>query len=125
MNFDFDRVHDRRHMLSVKYDVVAPDVLPLWVADMDFKTAPIITEALTEFVKGGIYGYAHAPKDLYDAIISWHVKREDIVIQRNSLTIPIVLRHQKDFRALTLNGDQLLSNPQSITAFSPRLEIAV
>lgn len=110
MNFDFDLVHDRRHMLSVKYDVVAPDVLPLWVADMDFKTAPIITEALTEFVKGGIYGYAHAPKDLYDAIISWHLKREDIVIQRNSiLTIPgIVPAISATLGALTLNGDQVI-----------------
>ena len=82
MSFDFDNVYDRRNMLSLKYDIVPKDVLPLWVADMDFKTAPAITKALENFIKQGIYGYAKTPNSYYEAIKNWHLKREGLLFEK-------------------------------------------
>lgn len=110
MAFDFDTVYDRRHMLSVKYDVVPEDVLPLWVADMDFKTAPAITKALDNFIKQGIYGYAKIPNAYYEAIKNWHLRREGIIFEKEwILPIPgIVPAISATLGALTLPGDQVI-----------------
>ena len=72
-NLDFDTVHNRRGTDSLKYDFAAArgykeDVLPLWVADMDFKTSSYIQDALQLQVEHGIYGYTETAKDYYDAV---------------------------------------------------------
>ena len=56
--FDFDQMTERRGSGSMKWDFDKdPEVIPLWVADMDFRTAPVVTEALLKRVKTGIFGY--------------------------------------------------------------------
>ena len=62
-NYDFDQITDRRNTGSLKWDV-AEGELPMWVADMDFQTAPAILERLEETVKHGIFGYSDG-KELY------------------------------------------------------------
>ena len=62
-NLDFDSVIERRNTRSLKYDFAAErgmseDILPLWVADMDFKTSSYIEDALAERVREGIFGYS-------------------------------------------------------------------
>ena len=65
MKYDFDEIIPRRHTNSYKWDSAADsDVLPLWVADMDFRTAPAITEALADRVGHGIFGYTRCPMSI-------------------------------------------------------------
>ncbi|MDD2934739.1 MAG: pyridoxal phosphate-dependent aminotransferase [Methylotenera sp.] len=90
--FDFDRIINREATASLKYDARQAvfgraDVIPLWVADMDFSAPPAVTNALTERATHTIYGYTSYPDSLYDALISWlkrrhgwNVKREWIVM---------------------------------------------
>lgn len=71
-NYDFDRVIDRRQTASEKWDKYqGRDILPLWVADMDFCSPPAVVEALQERVKHGIFGYTHAPRELAPVLISY------------------------------------------------------
>lgn len=70
MPYDFETVIDRRGTNSVKWDV-GEDELPMWVADMDFKTAPEITAALTKRAKFGIFGYEEVPDTYYQAVADW------------------------------------------------------
>ena len=65
-NLDFDKVIDRRNTRCLKYDFakrrgMPEDVLPLWVADMDFKTSSYIEDAVIERTKHGIFGYSEVP----------------------------------------------------------------
>ena len=60
MHYDFDKIIDRRNTGSIKWDVPETD-LPMWVADMDFETAPAVKEALKERVDHGIFGYTTGP----------------------------------------------------------------
>ncbi len=75
MSYDFDRVIERRHSDSVKWRWYDEDVLPLWVADMDFLAPEPVIEALSERVQHGIFGYAHEPPELRDALMAWLVRR--------------------------------------------------
>lgn len=74
--FDFDTVVDRKGTQCLKYDFAVErgkpaDVLPFWVADMDFKVAPCITDALEKEVRHGIFGYSDAKKPYFDALRRW------------------------------------------------------
>ncbi|MDR1730874.1 MAG: pyridoxal phosphate-dependent aminotransferase [Synergistaceae bacterium] len=93
MTYDFDRVIERRNTNSSKWDSVpgadigvnypVGEVLPLWVADMDFRAAPEIVEALSDVVKRGIFGYPIVPESCYDAIVAWMEKRHGWHIERD------------------------------------------
>ena len=83
---DFDRVIARRGTGSTKWERYPADVLPLWVADMDFASPPAVTEALRARVEHGVYGYARVPESLVEAIRSylldahgWHIDPEWLV----------------------------------------------
>ncbi|MDP1596195.1 MAG: pyridoxal phosphate-dependent aminotransferase [Methylotenera sp.] len=85
--FDFDRVITREATASLKYDARqdvfgCADLIPLWVADMDFATPPAVTRALTERAAHPIYGYTTYPDSLYDALISWLKRHHDWEIER-------------------------------------------
>ncbi len=70
-SFDFDAVIDRRNTASLKWDKYnGRDILPLWVADMDFKSPPAVLKALHDRVAHGIFGYAVTPRALIDATVS-------------------------------------------------------
>ena len=72
MKYNFDEIIERRGTNSYKWDLVKEDgVIPMWVADMDFQTAPCIIEALQKRVAHGIFGYTLVPDSYYEAIISW------------------------------------------------------
>jgi cystathionine beta-lyase len=87
LNFDFDTPVERRGTASVKWDRYAGrDILPLWVADMDFPTASPILEALYERVDHGVFGYGNPPDSLADAVVAamkrdynWRIHRHHIV----------------------------------------------
>lgn len=83
----FDQVIDRKNTNSYKWDKYAdPNVIPVWVADMDFQAAPPILEALQKVTEHGIFGYSKCPDELYDVVIErlknrhgWDVKKDWIV----------------------------------------------
>ena len=75
-NLDFDRIINRKNTDCLKYDFAVKrgmpaDVLPLWVADMDFETSSYIEDALVERVKMGIYGYSDAQTPYFEAVAGW------------------------------------------------------
>lgn len=84
----FDKPVDRRDTDSIKWDSAGADVLPMWIADMDFKTAPAIQEALERRVAHGIFGYTQTPARFYDAIAGWWSKRHGFTLQPDWL-VPV------------------------------------
>lgn len=111
MENDFSRPTDRRGTDSYKWDSAPEaDIIPLWVADMDFETFPGITEALQRRVAHGIFGYTRVPEAYYEAVChwfgkrhGWHINREDIIY--TSGVVPAV---SAVIKALTLPGDQVI-----------------
>ena len=83
MKYDFDTVVDRRNTGSLKWDV-RENELPMWVADMDFKTAPAITEAIIERAQHGIYGYSIVP-DEWGAVLQGMVEKQTWLGYRHRL----------------------------------------
>lgn len=75
MKFDFDKVVDRRGEGSLKWDTGAADVLPMWVADMDFPTVPAVTEALEKRAAHGIFGYGKIMEGYYASAQAWLERR--------------------------------------------------
>ncbi len=84
MKFDFDEINDRSGTYSLKWDIKDGE-LPMWVADMDFKTAPCITSAIEQRAKHGIFGYTIIPDEWYDAYISWWKSRHEIQLHKDWL----------------------------------------
>ena len=82
--YSFDELTERRNTNSYKWDI-GDDELPMWVADMDFKTAPAIIEFLKHKVDEGIYGYQIIPDAWYEAYQSWWKSRHHLEIERDSL----------------------------------------
>lgn len=111
MEYDFSRPTERRGTDSYKWDSAPEaDIIPLWVADMDFETFPGITEALQRRVAHGIFGYTRVPETYYEAVCrwfekrhGWHINREDIIY--TSGVVPAV---SAVIKALTLPGDQVI-----------------
>ena len=80
MKYDFDQIIDRSRNHSAKYDerkkkFGTDDVIPLWIADMDFKTAQPIIDALTARAQEGIWGYTARPESYFEAIRGWQKRR--------------------------------------------------
>lgn len=111
MEYDFSSPTERRGTDSYKWDSAPEaDIIPLWVADMDFETFPAITEALQRRVAHGIFGYTRVPEAYYEAVCNWfgkhhgwHINREDIIY--TSGVVPAV---SAVIKALTLPGDQVI-----------------
>lgn len=84
MHYDFDTPIDRRGTNSLKWDV-EENTLPMWVADMDFQTAPEIREALERRVSHGVFGYSIIPKEWYAAYIGWWKERHGFGMEKDWL----------------------------------------
>ncbi len=112
MKYNFDEIIPRRNTNSVKWDEAAQDdIIPLWVADMDFRVLPQITEALRQRVDHGVFGYTHVPDSYYESVIRWFkdrhglqgIKPSDIIY--TSGVVPAI---SAIVRGLTLPGDKVL-----------------
>lgn len=82
--FDFDTPVDRRNTGSLKWDV-AENELPMWVADMDFPTAPAVRSAIEKRASHGIFGYSILPDAWENAYISWWKSRHGVTFEKGSL----------------------------------------
>lgn len=106
----FDKIINRRHTGSVKWDYVADDVLPLWVADMDFEAAPAIKQAVLNRAEHGVFGYTKVEDDYYEAVTSWFHRRHQWDIQRDWIiyTTGVIPALSCAIKAITLPGEKVL-----------------
>lgn len=112
MKYDFDKVTPRCGTNSYKWDSTDDkEVLPMWVADMDFPTAPCIINALKKRVEHGIFGYTRVPEEYYDAVISWFSRRHHWKPRREWFiyTSGVVPALSAVIKALTNVGDKVLT----------------
>ena len=82
--YDFDKIIDRSGTNSLKWDIREGE-LPMWVADMDFETAPEIREAITERAQNGIFGYSIVPDEWSESYTDWWKRRHNFVIEKEWL----------------------------------------
>lgn len=110
MKYDFDKTIDRRATNSYKWDSAPEGALPMWVADMDFRTAPAIIDALQKRVVHGIFGYTRVPDAYYDAVTSWFSRRHGWDIDREWIiyTSGVVPAVSAVIKALTVPGDKVI-----------------
>ena len=111
MKYDFDEPVSRRGTNSYKWDTVKDeDVLPMWVADMDFRTAPAIVGALQKRVEHGIFGYTKVPPAYYEAVVNWFRRRHAWLIEKEWIvyTTGVVPAISAIVKALTVPGDRVL-----------------
>lgn len=110
MKYNFDEIVSRRHTCSYKWDSAPSDekeVLPLWVADMDFRTAPVIVEALERRVHHGIFGYVRVPDAYYESVARWFARRHGWKMETDWIiyTSGVVPAISAVIKALTVPGD--------------------
>jgi cystathionine beta-lyase len=133
-NWSFDEVIDRSETQSTKWDYYDEDLLPLWVADMDFRAPQPIINAIIDRAKHGIFGYSYFHSAYFDAVLDWFKRRYDWEIKKEWLTftpgvIPAInmaiqsFSNPRDkiivqnpvyypfFGAIQNNGRQILFNP--------------
>lgn len=115
MTFDFDAIIDRRDTESLKYDFshkhnLPPDILPLWVADMDFRSPPEVIEALKARCDHGVFGYSESTQPYYDAVAKWMNTSYGYAVCPEWLvkTPGVVFGICAAMRALTSEGDAVL-----------------
>lgn len=111
MEFDFDKPVDRFGTNCVKYDCMpSQDVIPLWVADMDFETAPVVLDALRKRLQHGCFGYTMVPDSYYESAIAWFHTRHNLHLKRSWFiyTIGVVPAISAVIKAATNPGDSVL-----------------
>ena len=119
-NFDFDTLIPRRGTNSYKWDTPEDEsVLPMWVADMDFQTAPAIIEALRKRVAHGIFGYTKVPDAYYRALQSWFERRHGWKIEPEWViyTSGVVPAISAILKAMTQPGDKVIVQTPAYNCF--------
>lgn len=118
--FDFDSPVNRRHTDCVKWDKCLNDEeLPLWVADMDFRTSPAIVDALVKRAEHGVFGYSFPGENYYSAIANWFQRRHDWNIERECViyTTGVVPATSAVIKGLTQPGDGVVIMTPVYTCF--------
>lgn len=113
MKYNFEEIIDRKYTNAIKWESSSPDILPMWIADMDFKTAPEIIEALQNRISHGVFGYTQTPEHFYISIQKWWKKRYQLTIEKESI-IPVsgvIPALSAAIRSLTEKGDQIIIQP--------------
>lgn len=111
MMYNFDELIERRGTHCVKWDECPDkDVIPLWVADMDFAVAPAIQEAIQRRAEHPVFGYTYVQDDYYQAVISWFQRRHQWTVRKEEViyTIGVVPAVSAAIKALTMPGEKVL-----------------
>lgn len=115
MNYDFDTVTDRKNTNAIKYDLAKKrgkpeDAVSLWVADMDFPTAPCIQKAVAEKAAHGIWGYSRPDNRYYDALKKWYKERHNFEVQNEWVvnTPGVCFALAAAIKAFTNEGESVL-----------------
>ena len=118
--YNFDELITRRGTNSLKWDSAGhADVLPMWVADMDFRTAPVLIEALRRRVEHGIFGYTQVPPTYYEAVAAWFARRHGWNLQPEWImyTSGVVPALSAIIKALTVPGDKVIAQTPVYNCF--------
>jgi cystathionine beta-lyase len=121
--YNFDEIVDRRNTESVKWDLY-PGALPMWVADMDFRIAPEIQEALQRRLDHGVFGYELVPDSYFEAIGRWFSRRhgwEGILRENIVPTTGVIAAYSAAIKAMTVPGDKVLVQTPCYNAFFPAI----
>ena len=115
MPINFDEIIDRRNTSCLKYDFAAErgypaDILPFWVADMDFRTPAPVVDALKTRATHGIFGYTQVKDDYFSVLQNWFRTRHDWNVERSDLIITpgVVFAIANAIRAFTKKGESIL-----------------
>lgn len=122
MKYNFDEMIPRQGTESVKWDAYESDTLPMWVADMDFRTAPPILDALRKRLEHGVFGYELVPDDYYAAIASWFSRRhgwEGIRKENIVYTTGVIAAYSAAIKAMSRPGDKVILQTPCYNAFFP------
>lgn len=125
--YDFDTVIPRRGTNSYKWDTAPEEgVLPMWVADMDFKTAPAVIEALKKRAEHGVFGYTKIPQRYYDAVSNWFTQRHGVDYETGWIlpTTGVLPALAAILRALTMPGDGVVMQTPAYNCFFSSLNNA-
>jgi len=120
MKYDFDKQINRRGTNCVKHDMMPnDDTIALWVADMDFETAPCVQNALKERMNHGCFGYTYVPESYYEANIQWFKRRHGWTIERDWFiyTSGVVPAISAIIKAMTEPGDKVLTQTPVYNCF--------
>ena len=119
MKYDFDEIINRRGTDSYKWDTTREGVDAMWVADMDFRTAPCIIEALRRRVDQGIFGYTYVPQSYYDATTRWFATRHGWSFPAEAIvyTSGVVPAISAIIKALTKPGDKVITQTPAYNCF--------
>lgn len=123
MQYNFDEIIDRRNTGSIKWHY-SDDTIPLWVADMDFKAAEPILNAVEQVAQHGILGYTKPTEALYESIIKWHGSRYDLSLDKDNIlfspgVVPSLALMMKVFTEV---GDAVLVNDPIYTPFMTKAQ---
>lgn len=118
MSFDFDKLTDRYNTFSMKWDVKDGD-LPMWVADMDFETAPGIIEAIQSKAEQGIFGYSYVPDNYFQAVRDWWQERHQFSMATDWIIFAtgVVPAISSIIRKMTTVGEKVLVQPPVYNIF--------
>jgi len=115
VDYNFDEVVCRKHTDALKLEALAPrwgrtDLLPMWVADMDFKTPPFIVEVMKKRMECEVFGYTARPESWYEAIISWQARRHQWTITKEMISfVPgVVPALAMAVQAFTERGEKVM-----------------
>lgn len=128
-HLDFDTVIDRKGTRSLKYDFAVrrgkpENVLPLWVADMDFQTSSYITDALEDMVKHGVFGYSESEEHYFEAVQNWMERHYNWHVKESWMTKTpgIVFALAMAVKAYTQENDAVLIQPPVYYPFKEVVE---
>lgn len=119
MKFDFDSIPERRGTGCVKWDEAPEGVIPMWVADMDFKAAPFIIDALQKRLDHGVFGYSIVGEDYYQAVIDWFGRRRGWKIEKEWIiyTPGVIPSLSACVKAFTHPGDKVATHTPAYNHF--------
>lgn len=126
---EFDQQITRKNTHSVKWDGItetyhASDLLPLWVADMDFLSPKSVTQALSSYVQNGLFGYSTISNELYNSIIQWEKKQHQVTIKKEEIVFSsgVLSSLAVGIQTFTEIGDSIMIHDPVYPPFSSIVE---
>ncbi|QKJ27480.1 MalY/PatB family protein [Aliarcobacter cibarius] len=110
MKYNFDKIINRKNTNCYKWDTTKEDVLPMWVADMDFEVAPKIIDSIIKKAQHGVFGYTMIPKEYYEAEIYWWKKKYNFEIKKEWIepTTGVIPSLSSIIQTFCESGDKIL-----------------
>ena len=111
--WDFDEILDRSRTWSIKYGRAGKEQIPMWIADMDFRTAPAVSSALKERLDCDVLGYTSIPEEFYDSILDWETKMHHWPVKKEWVAYcpGVITSINQAYLTFTNPGDTIIVQP--------------